>query len=116
MEGGETYVKKIPSMKVTELAKAISPEATQEVVGIRPGEKMHEQMIGLEDAPFTFEYKDHYKILPNINDWSKSAERIKDGTPVAEDFIYASDTNPEWMSNEDLTAWINDNRHKIGAF
>lgn len=115
MHGGEIYVKKIPSMKIPDIATVVAPEAKQETVGIRPGEKLHEQMIGIEDAPFTFEYPEHFKILPAINDWSKSEERIKDGTPVAEDFIYASDSNKQWMSQEDLAAWIEANRDKIGA-
>ena len=63
MVGGEIYVKKIPSMKVTDLAKAIAPNAKQEIIGIRPGEKLHEQMIGSEDAPYTFEYKEYFKIF-----------------------------------------------------
>ena len=115
MQGGEIYVKKIPSMMVTEVAKAIAPEAKQRIVGIRPGEKLHEQMIGVEDAPFTFEYDDHFKILPNINDWSADEARIKNGKPVPEGFIYASDNNADWMSEADLQAWIEANRSKIGA-
>lgn len=114
MEGGEIYVKKIPSMRVTEIAEAVAPEALQRVVGIRPGEKLHEQMIGLEDAAYTFEYLKHYKILPSINDWSLSAERIKDGQSVAEDFTYASDSNTEWMSRDELSKWIAANSAKIG--
>lgn len=115
MIGGEIYVKKIPSMKVPDIATVIAPEARQETVGIRPGEKLHEQMIGVEDAPFTYEYGDYFKILPAINDWSKDAERIKGGRKVAEDFSYASDTNDEWMPPETLAAWIESNRDKIGA-
>lgn len=115
MVGGEIYVKKIPSMKVTEIANVISPTADQKIVGIRPGEKLHEQMIGEEDAMFTYEYDEHFKILPSINNWHKSAERIKDGTPVADDFCYRSDTNPEWMPEGDLKAWIDANREKIGT-
>ena len=115
MLGGEIYVKKIPSMTVPQIAEAVSPGTTQTVVGIRPGEKLHEQMIGSEDAPHTFEYAEHFKILPAINDWSSSAARIKDGTPVAEGFCYASDNNPEWMAVADLQSWIEENRHKIGA-
>ena len=114
MEGGEIYVKKIPSMKVTDLAKVISPEAKQEVIGIRPGEKLHEQMIGIEDAWFTYEYADYYKILPQINNWDKDANRIKDGKKVSEGFNYSSDNNNEWMSNAELQAWIDINREKIG--
>lgn len=115
MVGGEIYVKKIPSMKVTDIARVIAPEAKQEFVGIRPGEKLHEQMIGIEDAPFTYEYDEHFKILPAINNWANDAERIKEGRKVSEDFIYASDNNPHWMTDEALADWIETNRGKIGA-
>lgn len=114
MVGGEIYVKKIPSMKVTDLAVAVAPECKQEVVGIRPGEKLHEQMIGAEDAYYTFEYPEHFKILPSINDWSSCPERIKDGKKVPEGFVYASDNNNEWMTGADLQAWIEANCEKIG--
>ena len=115
MEGGEIYVKKIPSMKVTDLARVVAPEAKQEVVGIRPGEKLHEQMIGAEDAHYTYDYPEHYKILPNINGWSNDPKRIKDGKTVPEGFVYASDNNSEWMSDHDLQVWIEKNREKIGS-
>ena len=115
MVGGEIYVKKIPSMKLTDLARVVAPDATQKVVGIRPGEKLHEQMISPEDADYTFEYPEHFKILPVINDWSKDPARIKDGKKVAENFVYASDSNPEWMSDADLRDWVETNREKIGA-
>ena len=64
MQGGEIYVKKIPSMKIMDIAKAIDKDFEHKVVGIRPGEKLHEQMIGEEDADFTYEYDGYYKILP----------------------------------------------------
>lgn len=115
MEGGEIYVKKIPSMKVTELAKAVAPEASLKFVGIRPGEKLHEQMIGPEDAFYTYEYPEHFKILPAIHDWYSSSERIKDGVKVPEGFSYTSDNNPDWMSVDTLGEWIDTNRSKIGA-
>jgi FlaA1/EpsC-like NDP-sugar epimerase len=115
MVGGEIYVKKIPSMKVTDLARVVAPECSQEVVGIRPGEKLHEQMIGSEDSYYTFEYPEHFKILPTINDWGISPERIKDGKKVPEGFVYSSDNNTEWMSDADLQAWIDDHREKIGS-
>ena len=114
MKGGEIYVKKIPSMQISEVATAVAPDAVQKTVGIRPGEKLHEQMIGIEDAPFTYEYKEHYKILPAINGWSESAARIKDGVLVAEDFVYSSDNNNDWMSVKELQSWIDTNRSKIG--
>lgn len=115
MVGGEIYVKKIPSMKVTDLARVVAPECKQEVVGIRPGEKLHEQMIGAEDAYYTFEYPEHFKILPTINDWGSSPERIKDGKKVPEGFVYASDNNAEWMTDAELQAWIDVNHEKIGS-
>ncbi len=115
MVGGEIYVKKIPSMKVTDLARVVAPECKQEVVGIRPGEKLHEQMIGSEDAHYTFEYPEHFKILPTINDWGSSPERIKDGKKVPEGFVYASDNNAEWMTDADLQSWIDANQEKIGS-
>lgn len=115
MEGGEIYVKKIPSMKVTDLARVIAPEARQEIVGVRPGEKLHEQMIGAEDSYYTYEYPEHFKILPAIHDWSADAARIKDGKKVPEGFVYSSDNNEEWMTEEQLQAWIDANRESIGS-
>lgn len=115
MVGGEIYVKKIPSMKVTDLARVVAPDARQEVVGIRPGEKLHEQMIGAEDAFYTYEYREHYKILPAINAWCDSEERIQNGKKVPEGFVYSSDNNAEWMSTEALQEWIEVNRDKIGS-
>ena len=116
MKGGEIYIKKIPSMKVTDIAKAVSEDASLEIVGIRPGEKLHEQMIGIEDAPFTYEYDGHYKILPAIHDWNKDPERIGNGKIVSPDFTYCSDTNTEWMDIESLQDWIKSNRSRIGKF
>lgn len=114
MVGGEIYVKKIPSMKVTDVALAAVPDAKHKIVGIRPGEKLHEQMIGMEDTLYTYEYPDHFKILPAINNWSDDPYRIKDGKKVNEDFTYCSDNNTEWMSVETLQDWIAQNREKIG--
>jgi len=114
MQGGEIYVKKIPSMNITDIAKAVSEDVKHKIIGIRPGEKIHEQMIGPEDAPHTYEYEDHYKILPAIYNWSSDPERNKGGVKVAEDFVYSSEINQEWMSVEDLQRWIEDNQQKIG--
>jgi len=115
MKGGEIYVKKIPSMKVTEVATAVDEKCKQEEVGIRPGEKLHEQMIGPEDALYTYEYQSHYKILPSINEWSNDPERIGNGVKVGPDFIYSSDNNKEWMTINTLKEWIELNKHKIGS-
>lgn len=114
MEGGEIYVKKIPSMKMTELAKALAPDAKIEYIGIRPGEKLHEQMIGPEDSFTTYEYDDYFKILPVIHDASSNPKMIKDGRKVPEGFHYTSDNNSEWMSNEELMSWVESNSKEIG--
>tara|TARA_B100000963_G_scaffold359326_1_gene386386 strand:- start:16874 stop:17881 length:1008 start_codon:yes stop_codon:yes gene_type:complete len=114
MVGGEIYVKKIPSMKVIDIAKAISKDASQKHIGIRPGEKLHEQMIGLEDNPFTYEYEDYYKILPSIYGWELDSHRIKDGKKVQENFSYTSENNKEWMTTKSLESWIAKNINKIG--
>jgi len=112
--GGEIYVKKNSSMKVVDIARAVAPDTEIEIVGIRPGEKLHEQMIGPEDAPHTYEYDNYYKILPAIHGWSKDPARINGGKPVAADFTYRSDNNPDWMSTDELQRWITENRDKIG--
>jgi len=114
MVGGEIYVKKIPSMKLIDIALAVAPQAQHEIVGIRPGEKLHEQMIGIEDALHTYEYPEHFKILPAIYNWSADVGRIKDGYHVAEGFSYSSDNNPSWMNIERLQQWIVENKTKIG--
>ena len=108
MKGGEIYVKKIPSMKVIDIANAIAPESKIEIVGVRPGEKLHEQMIGSEDAPFTYEYEDHYKIVPAINDWTDHHRQVAGAKLVSPDFSYESDKNNSWMSADELLKWVTD--------
>ena len=115
MQGGEIYVKKIPSMTILDIANAVAPGAKHKIIGIRPGEKIHEQMIGLEDAPNTFAYADHYKILPMIHNWSADPSRIKKGDKVPDTFTYTSDNNGDWMPVEKLQTWIAANRSKVGA-
>lgn len=114
MVGGEVYVKKIPSMKVVDIAAAVAPDAYLNIIGIRPGEKLHEQMISLEDAPYTYAYSDYFKILPAIHDWHNDVNRIKDGKKVGENFIYSSDSNEEWMTISSLKEWIAKHQQKIG--
>ncbi|MBW4010574.1 UDP-N-acetylglucosamine 4,6-dehydratase (inverting) [Moraxella osloensis] len=114
MVGGEIYVKKIPSMTMPDLATAVSATAEQKIIGIRPGEKLHEQMISAEDSFHTYEYPEHFKILPAINGWDETPERIKDGVKVPEGFVYASDNNSEWMTTGQLQEWIENNKAKIG--
>ena len=109
MIGGETYVKKCPSMKIIDIAKTISAKAKYKTIGIRPGEKLHEQMFGIDESNFTFEYKKFYKILPQINNWFKDPKRIKNGIKVREGFVYSSDNNKEWMTESKLKNWIKKN-------
>jgi UDP-N-acetylglucosamine 4,6-dehydratase/5-epimerase len=116
MVGGEIYVKKIPSMKIVDIAKTIAPNARHEIIGMRPGEKIHEQMISYEDAAHTYEYPKHYKILPSINNWDHDPKRINDGILVASNFTYCSDNNIDWMSRENLQCWLKENKHKILRF
>ena len=115
MVGGEIYVKKIPSMKMVDVARVVAPNARQEIIGIRPGEKMHEQMIGVEDSYYTYEYPEYFKILPQLHSWFKDPSRIKAGTRVASDFVYSSDNNSEWMSEETLRQWVAANASKLGT-
>ena len=104
--GGEIIVPKIPSIKIIDVAKIVAPKSKISVVGIRPGEKLHEQMISLEDSSTTYEYKDFYKILPILNNWSLDKNRIKNGKKVSEDFVYSSNKNSEWMEISRLKAWV----------
>jgi UDP-N-acetylglucosamine 4,6-dehydratase (inverting) len=104
--GGEIYVRKIPSMKLPDVARACAPDAKIKIIGVRPGEKLHEQMISVEDSEHTWEYKTHYKILPSINDWNKDPRRIGNGRKCPDGFFYTSDNNTEWMGIRELRSWI----------
>ena len=115
MNGGEIYVKRIPSMRISDVATACLPNAIHKMIGIRPGEKLHEQMISSDDAPHTYSYGDYFKILPSIHNWSADSSRIGNGIPVGEGFQYSSDTNRDWMSVIELQDWIKKNRSTIGS-
>lgn len=114
MVGGEIYVKKIPSMKLIDIAKVIAPNAKHEIIGIRPGEKLHEQMISIDDSYSTYEYSKYFKVLPQINEWEKDILRIKEGKRVAHEFFYSSDNNLEWMKKSELQSWIKKNQNNFG--
>ena len=114
MTGGEIYVKKIPSIKIIDIAKVIAPNSKFEIIGIRPGEKLHEQMISTEDSYTTFEYKDYFKILPQLNSWGVDKMRIKQGKKVKEGFVYNSENNRDWMTKTYLKNWIKANYELIG--
>lgn len=100
MQGGEIFVPKIPSMKVTDLAKAIAPECKIEIIGIRPGEKLHEAMIMEDDARHTVEYDSYYAILPELSWWTQ--ENNFEGNSLPDGFAYTSDNNTEWLTIEQL--------------
>ena len=106
MQGGEIYTKKIPSMKITEIAKAIDPEAIYELIGIRPGEKIHEQMISEHDAPYTYEYEDYFKIIPATYNETQKNKSIKNGTLVEPNFVYSSEINSQWMTIKELRSKV----------
>ena len=112
MVGGELYVHKIPSMKVTDVATSVSEDAEQSVIGIRPGEKIHEVMVSEEDSIGTYEYDWYYKILPTIDDWHRDPDRIKDGKKVADDFVYSSGNNSEWMTIEELRSFLSSEQYQ----
>jgi len=99
MHGGELFVPKIPSMKVTDLAAAIAPEARLRVVGIRPGEKLHEEMISSPDSRRTVDMGTYYVIQPEMEWWP---DQQLSGSPVPDGFSYTSDTNTEWLTVEKL--------------
>jgi UDP-N-acetylglucosamine 4,6-dehydratase len=105
MQGGEVFIPKIPSMKITDLATAIGPECKQEIIGIRPGEKLHEIMVPSDEARNTREYSSFYIIQPAHHDWKAEYANEYDGEVgilVAEDFAYTSDNNSEWYSADQL--------------
>ena len=111
MVGGEIYVKKIPSMKIKDIAKVIAPKAKQIITGIRAGEKLHEEMISKEDSNSCYEYSDYYKILSQLNGWNEDKKRIKNGKKVADGFVYNSESNKYWMTKFELKNWINKNKN-----
>ena len=110
--GGEIYVYKIPSMKVTDIARAISHNAKHEIIGIRPGEKIHEVMVSEEDAMSTYEYDWYYKILPTLKQWHLDPKRIKDGRAVKKGFVYSSGNNPNWMEIDQLKQFLDSSEYR----
>ena len=104
MNGGEIFIPKIPSMRMIDLAEAMSPGIKTEIIGIRPGEKLHEAMITEDDARSTLEYEDRFVVLPVV-----SGDDIPDGgSRVAENFRYASDNNSDWLTHDQVCELLND--------
>ncbi|WP_413718474.1 UDP-N-acetylglucosamine 4,6-dehydratase (inverting) [Silicimonas sp. MF1-12-2] len=112
MHGGEIFVPKIPSMKVTDLAAALAPDLPHDIIGIRPGEKLHEIMCPADDSHLTIEFEDHYVIKPSISfgfradfETNRNGER---GTPVGEGFSYSSGNNTDWLTDRELLQMVED--------
>ena len=106
MHGTEIFVKQIPSVKIVELAKALAPNAKLKEIGLRPGEKLHEQLIGEDEAQYTYKFDGYYKILSPLNNWCNDKKRTSGGEKVDSDFIYKSDTNNSWLSQKKLESWL----------
>jgi len=107
MRGGEIFVPKIPSMNIMDLVTAVAPECRVQIVGVRPGEKVHEVMVPEDEAHHTIEYDDYFVILPAFHDWDMEAFLAEHGgrrCPVG--FKYSSDTNTRWLSVDELRAMI----------
>ena len=100
-KGGETFISKMPSFKITDLTKAMLPDGTMREVGIREGEKLHEIMIPVEDFPYTYKYDKHFIVYPQMV-WSESRRAVPAGKKVSEGFYYSSDSNREWLSVEEI--------------
>lgn len=103
MQGGEIFVPKIPSMNIMDLARAIAPECEIDIVGIRPGEKLHEVMITQDDARHTVEFGDYYTIVPEFSWWGS---KVQKGEKVSEGFVYSSETNTAWLTVSELEKMI----------
>jgi UDP-N-acetylglucosamine 4,6-dehydratase len=104
MRGGEVFVPKIPSTRIVDLAKVIAPDAEIEVIGIRPGEKLHEVLINEDEARSTLEREDLYVVTPAVPLWQRDLQY--EGRPLPEGFRYASDTNPDWLTVEQIRAYV----------
>ena len=110
MRGGEIFVPKIPSMKLLDLAEALAPECQKKIVGIRPGEKLHEVMVPEDDAHHTWEYDQFFAIVPAFHEWTALDNLQRPGgRPCPDGFRYSSDTNPQWLTIQDLRAMIGHN-------
>lgn len=107
-QGGELYIPKIPTMAITDLAAVLAPEAKTQIIGIRPGEKLHEVMVSEDDSRYTYDMDKYYAILPAINDWHADNRWNASGQLVEKNFRYSSDTNADRLSRSDLKKLIGD--------
>ena len=117
MTGGEIYIRKVPSMNILDIAKSCVPNSKHKIVGVRPGEKLNEQLVGEDESPFTYEYEDYFKIMPSIDALnSLTSTAAQNGKIVPKGFKYTSDLNDSWMKISELSEWIENNREIIGYF
>src|SRR4051812_39325609 len=100
MKGGEIFVPKIPSMKIMDFADVIAPQAKRKIIGIRPGEKLHEVLLTAEESRNAKEFDDHYVIQPELSFWN--SEHYKDAKALPASFVYSSDNNTQWLSREQI--------------
>ena len=116
MLGGEIFVSKIPSVTITQLATIIAPECKQQIIGIRPGEKLHEIMISEDDARLTIEFDGHYVIQPTHSFWNPKDFLVeRTGTPCPEGFRYSSDTNSWWLTDDEVAALVENVQQSHGG-
>jgi UDP-N-acetylglucosamine 4,6-dehydratase len=116
MQGGEIFVPKIPSMRMTDLAEALGPGLAHRIIGIRPGEKLHEVMVTRDDARMTVELPDHYVIQPAFSFWHGADRLLPGAKPVPEDFEYASNTNSQWLNSAALRKLLDSEQVGAAAF
>ncbi|NCT41657.1 MAG: UDP-N-acetylglucosamine 4,6-dehydratase (inverting) [Alphaproteobacteria bacterium] len=109
MQGGEVFVPKIPSMTISDLAKVMAPNLPHKIIGIRPGEKLHEIMVTADDGRNTLELEDRYIIEPAFAFWSKNKTHYDGANPTSEDFAYSSNSNDEWLDENGLKGLLSDN-------
>ena len=109
MQGSEIFVKHIPSVKIVEIAKALAPNAKLKEIGLRPGEKLHEQLIGEDESQYTYKFDGYFKILSPLNNWCNDKKRTMGGKKVSSSFIYKSDSNDFWLTHDKLKKWLNTN-------
>ena len=105
MVGGEVFIPKIPSMRITDLADAMAPGLPRDVIGIRPGEKLHELLLTADESRHSIDAGEVYVVLPE-HPWWTAHPRWVDGKPLADGFVYASNTNEDWLTSEQLVAML----------
>lgn len=116
MKGGEIYVNKLPALRIQDLIKLVRPNEKIKVTGIRPGEKINEEMISEHESHSTYEFDRYFKILPTINNWHLDPERINNGLKVAPDFKYISNGENVLLDGEDVSAWWKEVFTELNSF